>query len=71
MSLVVLASLYSNAFAKIEINSQANDQINFTEEERLWIKEHPVVRVSNYRNWAPIDFTVEGKPAGFPLIMLN
>ncbi|WP_242446290.1 HD domain-containing phosphohydrolase [Photobacterium angustum] len=36
-----------------------------TPEEQKLIKNTPILRVSNQENWAPIDFTISGRPAGF------
>ncbi|WP_419244250.1 HD domain-containing phosphohydrolase [Photobacterium leiognathi subsp. mandapamensis] len=35
-----------------------------TPEEQALVDESPVLRVSNKENWAPIDFTISGRPAG-------
>lgn len=35
-----------------------------TPEEQKLIKNTPILRVSNKENWAPIDFTISGRPAG-------
>ncbi len=36
-----------------------------TEEERSWIREHHVLKVANEDDWAPFDFSVNGKPRGY------
>jgi len=36
----------------------------FTDEERAWLKEHPVIRVGEDNAWAPMQFVKKGKPAG-------
>ncbi|WP_039859698.1 HD domain-containing phosphohydrolase [Photobacterium sp. SKA34] len=35
-----------------------------TPKEQKLIKNTPILRVSNKENWAPIDFTISGRPAG-------
>ncbi|KJG06160.1 ABC transporter substrate-binding protein [Photobacterium angustum] len=35
-----------------------------TPKEKKLIKKTPILRVSNQENWAPIDFTISGRPAG-------
>jgi len=45
-----------------------HDQIqstNLTKEEQIFIGAHPLIRVSNELNWAPINFVDNGLPAGF------
>jgi len=38
--------------------------IHFTKEEKLWIKDHPVIRVANESDWAPFDFVEYDQPKG-------
>ncbi|MCP5381876.1 MAG: transporter substrate-binding domain-containing protein [Kordiimonadaceae bacterium] len=38
---------------------------NLTNEETNWINDHPVIRVSNFTKWPPIEYISEGSPAGF------
>ena len=50
----------------LNANAQnASVPANLTEEEINWIKDHPVIRASNYTKWPPIEFISEGRPAGF------
>ena len=42
-----------------------------TDEEIEWLREHPVLRVSNELDWPPYDFNVNGIPAGFSIDVLN
>jgi len=46
------------------LNTQAKELI-FTQEEKDFIKEHPVLRIQNERSWAPIDFRENGREKGF------
>ena len=45
--------------------------IPLTQEEKKWLKEHPVILVSNQINWRPFDFLEDGKPSGFSVEYLN
>lgn len=45
--------------------------VPLTEEERAWIQAHPVIRVSNEWEYAPLDFFEDGQPAGFSIDYLN
>ncbi|PHR54210.1 MAG: hypothetical protein COA44_13855 [Arcobacter sp.] len=51
-------------FLFLFLNLQASELI-FTQEEKNFIKEHPVLRVQNERSWAPIDFRANGKAKGY------
>ncbi|WP_439135697.1 HD domain-containing phosphohydrolase [Pseudomaricurvus sp.] len=41
------------------------------EEEQQWVKDNPVMFVSNEMDWAPIDFAVSGKPYGYSVDYLS
>lgn len=45
--------------------------INFTEEEKDWIKNHPVIRVSNELDYPPFDFVENGQAVGFSIDYLR
>lgn len=49
------------------ILSANQSQPVLTEKEKLWIKEHPVIAVANELDWAPFDYSVEGKPLGYSI----
>jgi len=38
--------------------------IPLTEEERSWIRKHPVIKVSNEPDWPPFDFIKDDEPVG-------
>ncbi|MEG3640417.1 transporter substrate-binding domain-containing protein [Magnetococcus sp. PR-3] len=40
-------------------------ETHLTDEELTWLKSHPVIRVSSEPDYAPFDFRVDGKPAGY------
>jgi len=42
-----------------------------TEVERVWIEEHPVIRVHNEKAWPPYNFNVNGQPSGFSIDYMN
>ncbi|MBF0201400.1 MAG: transporter substrate-binding domain-containing protein [Desulfamplus sp.] len=42
-----------------------------TDEETEFIKEHPVIRVSNELDWPPFDFAVSGQPFGLSIDLIN
>ena len=54
--------------------NQVNDfsyVVNLTPQEKLWIKSHPVVGVSNEFDWPPFDFVVSGIPQGFGIDLME
>lgn len=51
--------------------SQENSQDFLTPEEKAWVQDHPVIRSTNDRSWAPIDFVRNGKAAGFSIDYLD
>lgn len=51
--------------------SFSQNTIELTEQEKLWIAEHPVLKATNEMDWAPMDFVLNGKPTGFSIDYLN
>jgi polar amino acid transport system substrate-binding protein len=45
--------------------------IPLAEDERAWIKAHPVIRVSNIPDYGPYDFREDGKPVGYSIDYVN
>ncbi|MGL1862666.1 MAG: transporter substrate-binding domain-containing protein [Pseudodesulfovibrio sp.] len=39
--------------------------VELTAEEKEWVKEHPVIRVSSEFDYAPMDYRINGTPAGY------
>ncbi|MGL1892900.1 MAG: transporter substrate-binding domain-containing protein [Spirochaetaceae bacterium] len=44
---------------------------NFTDEEKLWIQNSPVLRVSNIKNWVPFNFNRDDTPLGYSIDYMN
>ncbi len=42
-----------------------SSELALTDKELSWIKKNPIVKVSNEDDWAPFDFSVEGKAQGY------
>ncbi len=40
-------------------------KIDLSVKEKAWLKEHPVMRVSSEPDYAPFDYQIDGKPAGY------
>ena len=45
--------------------------VRLTPEEKAFLKDHPVLRVSNETDYPPFDFTTDGKPDGYSIDYLN
>jgi two-component system sensor histidine kinase/response regulator len=41
--------------------------LGLTEEEKAWLKSHPVIRVSSEPDYAPFDYQIDGKPTGYSI----
>lgn len=71
--------IYQNTGELIASDTQAQDEqalpeakpLRLTEEEKQWIKNNPVMFVSNEMDWAPVDFAVSGKPYGYSIDYLS
>jgi polar amino acid transport system substrate-binding protein len=46
-------------------------QFSLSQEDREWLKEHPVIRVVLNPNWAPIEFADDGEPYGITVDYLR
>ena len=60
-----------STFAQNPIDHPSTSIQKLTEEEKTWISNHPVIRVSNNTSYAPIDFVSSGQPTGFSIDYLN
>ncbi|MEZ5758889.1 MAG: transporter substrate-binding domain-containing protein [Emcibacteraceae bacterium] len=61
-------------FCSSESYSQTNrntEKFILSAEEQLWVSSHPVVRVTNQMDWAPIDFVQGGEATGFSIDYIN
>ncbi len=58
-------------FSSVCSNEQAKDSIPFTDTEKEWIKNHPVIRVANENDWPPFDFNESGVPKGMVIDHIN
>jgi PAS domain S-box-containing protein len=62
-SFLIVILLAGAAFAQ---TSNSNSVLqSLTEEERVWLREHPVIRVVQDSNWPPVEFADQhGEPSG-------
>jgi len=53
------------------IEAPGQQPIQLSVEEKVWISEHPVIRVHNELNWPPFNFFADGQPRGFSIGYMN
>ncbi|MCP4688191.1 MAG: transporter substrate-binding domain-containing protein, partial [Desulfobacterales bacterium] len=46
-------------------------ELRLTREERAWLAEHPVIRVTSEPDYPPFDFRVDGEPAGYSIDLVK
>ena len=46
-------------------------KLNLTDNEKNWLKKHPVIKVHNEKNWPPFNYNVEGVAAGYSIDYMN
>lgn len=46
-------------------------RIKLTGAEQAWLKNHPVIRVSNELDWPPFDYAIGKQPQGYSIDLLN
>ena len=49
----------------------AESGLNFTAEERAWIRENSKLKVGNELDWPPFDFVENGEPKGYSIDLIN
>lgn len=55
-------------FGTVEVDK---DQLPLSSEETNFLRQHPVIRVSNETDWPPFDFAIDGEPRGYSIDMLQ
>ena len=45
----------------------ANTNLNLTKQEKEYIKNNPIIKVHNERNWAPYNYNIDGEPLGYSI----
>mgnify|MGYP000725334718 CR=1 FL=1 len=67
-----MVSLFFIGIHSSSFSQESNQlEVKLTPEEIAWLNEHPVIKATNYSNWAPIDFNIAGRPTGFSIEYLN
>ena len=60
-----------NRIQLVDNTERVSQLSTLTEKERAWLKEHPVIRVHNEKNWPPFNFYENGRPQGFSIDFMN
>lgn len=62
---------FSSLTDKWQMNSMRESNLELTDEEQEWLLNHPVLNISNDMNFAPIDYTEDGRAMGFSADYIN
>ena len=46
-------------------------ELSLTMEEKVWLREHPKIRVHNEMDWPPFNFNENGRPQGLSIDYMN
>lgn len=65
---IIIAFLLGFTFAYAQ---NLDRTVQLTPEERQWIAEHPVIKVTNQEDWPPFDFVQDGRAEGFSVDYLR
>ena len=66
---IFLAFLF--LFTLIGYTQNPSHEIQLTDSEKAWVKEHPVITVHNEKNWPPFNFNENGQPQGVSIDYMN
>ncbi|MCP4021274.1 MAG: transporter substrate-binding domain-containing protein, partial [Desulfobacteraceae bacterium] len=55
----------------LSLKKQNENRLKLTQEERSFIKDHPVIRVSNETDYPPFDFNIGKEPKGFSIDLVK
>jgi HD-GYP domain-containing protein (c-di-GMP phosphodiesterase class II)/ABC-type amino acid transport substrate-binding protein len=61
----------TNAHSSSDILATNAEPLALTLDEQVLVDEYPLLNVANENNWAPIDYTIAGKPKGFSIDYLK
>lgn len=53
------------------LNTLLFANLNLTYEEKYYLKTHPIITVTNDKEWIPFDYQEKGKPAGYSIDLLS
>ena len=51
--------------------NQNKNPIFFTEEEKIYLETHPIIKVHNEMSWPPFNYNIKGTPTGFSIDYMN
>ena len=55
----------------VDIPTAGAQQLDLTQEEKSFLREHPVIRVHNETDWPPFNFFEDGTSKGFSIDYMN
>jgi len=55
----------------LTVNSDSQSNIQFSHDEKIYLRRHPTITVSNERNWPPFNFYEFGQPGGYSIDLMN
>ena len=62
---------FSCAASAADFGAPPSTQTILTDDERGWVRAHPVIRVQNDSNLPPVNFTEDGRPSGYSIDFMN
>jgi len=48
-----------------------SSQLQLTKSEQFWLQKHPIINVSNEKDWAPFDFFEDGEAKGYSVDLVK
>ncbi|NOX26095.1 MAG: response regulator [Deltaproteobacteria bacterium] len=70
LSSLLFSCHYISTAAAASLASQAT-ALKLTAAEKAWLRQHPIIRVHNEKNWPPFNFFRDGKPCGLSIDYMN
>ena len=63
--------IFGMAPMALAFDQQAPVMLELTPVEKVFVQEHPMIRVSNEMDWPPFDFAIGGQPFGLSIDLMN
>lgn len=68
---VILLSLVFIGVSLTSVLFAQKDEVDLSPREKIWIVNHPVLKVANELDWPPFDFAENGEPKGYSIDMVK
>jgi len=59
--------VFGGIMSSIEFSEEGTEKLALTLEEKAWLEEHPIIKVSSEVDWPPFDFVENGVSAGISI----